>query len=144
MVNPSQAETVNYHPLKKRCLFSLPSWYVFTLLGERERKRFKMLCSCTLCSLAICFQHYLPSSERFFSNYAFTCSSGMIMVIQKISALRVAGKMHLYIWGIFNKKLGLIHLREKPTDTLHIHTLSSVHPASAGYRLLPAHAVRAG
>lgn len=41
-----------------------------------------------------------------FSNYAFTCNSAMIMVIQKI-ALKVAGKMHLFIFFfffLFNKK----------------------------------------
>lgn len=78
-----------------------------------------------------------------FSNYAFTCNSAMIMVIQKI-ALKVAGKMHLFIFFFFffliRKKHGLKHLRVKPTDTLHIHTLSSVHPASARFCLLLAHA----
>lgn len=129
----------NYHPVKKNSLFSLPSRYVFTLLGERERKCLKMLCLCTLRSAhwLFAFSIIYPHLEEF-SNYAFTCSSGMIMVIQKIATLWVAGKMHLYIWGISNKKLGLIHLRVKPTDMLHIHT-----PSSAGYCLLPVCAVPA-
>lgn len=68
MVNPSQAEMANYHPIKRNCLFSLPSWYVFTLLGERERKRLKMLCLCTLCSAhwLFAFSIIYPRLEDFF------------------------------------------------------------------------------
>lgn len=103
-----------------------------------------MLCWCVLCSVhwPFVFCIIYPCLENVFKLrfYLQLCHDYGNPENSSKSSWENASLYLFFFFFLIRKKHGLKHLRVKPTDTLHIHTLSSVHPASARFCLLLAHA----